>query len=132
MTQLTLFSRKNVRIADAPPSYFEPDANGIAVPTGFGFYRLTIDQTNVPANSSYGFFVEFLAGGVWEEDAGSSDFSGGLITLHTGVTTFINFVASSIGRPTSPYPTAGRIRVDSWDNAWRIPSIELVLSDVAF
>lgn len=146
----TVFNANNVRLPSAPDTYFEPNTNGAVVPAGFAYYRLSVNQANVPATSTYSMGVEFQRANAWTDKAGiihpagewlpdaGGDFDGGTITHRDGSTTTVNTLTSSIGARDSqgnmvePYPNRARLRVDSWDGSWLIPNIKLDLSATPF
>lgn len=145
MPTTTVFTRTNITPISAPPTYYLPDANGIAMPANKTAWSLNIDQSNVPAGQSYRFGVEYQRSAQWTDKAGivhpanewlpdyASTFSGGPISLRQGGTTFINHISSSIGAKDSqgnmvePYPNNCRVRVESVQ-AWLFPSITLTMS----
>src|SRR5690242_15755041 len=61
----SLFSANNVNMAAAPPSYFQPNANGVAVPVGLSSWLMSIISSKYAAGSLAAIAIEYLYGASW-------------------------------------------------------------------
>ena len=106
-----IFQASNVVMAAAPPSYVEPDANGIGVTGSALGYRVTIDSPLYANGSTADVAIELRApGNVWNQIASV----GGLpLGSHVddGVTTTQSILEFTITNGVSNH-NAVRLRVD--------------------
>lgn len=140
-----VFSLTNVAIQAAPPTFFVPSVNGVAVPAGLSTWTLLYDLGGtIPTGQLFNVTVEYQRN-QWTDAAGVSHPAGewlpdvgGVSTTgpHTdkaGNTTTIGGMSSTIGAVNGaggmvePYPTHVRMRIDQSGN-WTLPSVTLTLN----
>lgn len=131
-----VFTANNFPLPAAPPDYFLPNANGVAVPVGHTSWNLTFDTTGLAPDQPLAFVaVDYhytnaqLSGQPftgWIEDC-----SAPLTTTHTdklGNVVFSAFLGCSLNRVLGFYPDFARLHVTSSPGYARIPSATLQLN----
>lgn len=115
----------NGMLSKAPPSFYIPNEDGVAVPLNCTQCIVTIDQSTIPDGITYSMHIEFKRDGLWGHEFGSDFLIGGkffdknsFITINT--ISFDMFSRDEKGSNLGTYPTDARIRMSKSDN-WLIP-----------
>jgi hypothetical protein len=110
----------------APPAYYVPDANGIALPSGVQSFDIALDDSAFPTNEEIAFGVEIhFANAALNVPLGWYPLIGGVCQAGTSYDKRLGQIVRTIhmggdiqsrgpdGSFYHPYPDAVRLRVDS-------------------